>query len=214
LANVRGERVAAIYAQMEDERGVPPHWSSYVTVASADRSAAHTKELGGIVAVEPFDVMTAGRMAVIADPTGAVLGLWQAGDATGAGRVNEPGCLTWNELATNDVEAASSFYSGLFGWTIEEIDTGGGPRYRTIGHEGGASGRNGGIRELGPGEQGIPPSWVPYLATESVDESAAQAEQLGGGTVVPPTAVPGGKFAGLRDAQGAVFSIFEGEFDD
>ena len=71
-------------------------------------------------------------MAVIGDPTGAMLGAWEARDAIGAGRVNEPGCLTWNELATSDVQKALSFYEGLFGWTSEVMQTGGGPAYTVI----------------------------------------------------------------------------------
>src|SRR5918996_2200046 len=120
---VEGESVAAIYDQPRQQReaGVPPFWFSYVAVASADDAAAAAKEAGGSVHAEPFDVMEAGRMAVIADPTGAMFGVWQAGENIGAGRVNEPGALTWNELASNDVEAASNFYAELFGWSIEEI---------------------------------------------------------------------------------------------
>jgi predicted enzyme related to lactoylglutathione lyase len=216
MARLGGEDVAGISAQPEQQRsaGLPPNWFSYVPVVSADEAADRVRELGGAVHAGPFVVGEAGRMAVLADPTGAMLGAWEARDSIGAGRVNEPGSLTWNELATNDVEAAMRFYSDLFGWTIEEIDTGGGPRYWTIGHAGGASGRNGGIRELGPAEGGVPPNWVPYFATESVAATVERAGELGGGTVVEPMTIPTGTFAGLRDPQGAVFAIVEGEFDD
>jgi predicted enzyme related to lactoylglutathione lyase len=213
---VEGESVAAIYDQPQQQReaGVPPFWFSYVAVASADDAAAAAKEAGGSVHAEPFDVMEAGRMAVIADPTGAMFGVWQAGENIGAGRVNEPGALTWNELATNDVEAASNFYAELFGWSIEEIDTGGGPRYWSIGHEGGASGQNGGVREPGPSEEGLPPFWLPYLAVESTDDTLGNAGELGATTLVPTMEIPTGKFAVVRDPQGAVFALFEGGLDD
>jgi predicted enzyme related to lactoylglutathione lyase len=216
IMTVGGESVAAIYDQPPQQRdaGVPPFWFSYVTVASADEAAAAAKDAGGSVHAEPFDVMEAGRMAVIADPTGAMFGMWEPRENIGAGRVNEPGCLSWNELATNDVEAASNFYTELFGWSIEELDTGGGPRYWSIGHEGGASGQNGGVRELGPGEEGAPSFWIPYFAVESVDGTLARATELGGATIVPGTDIPTGRFAALRDPQGAAFAIFEGEFDD
>jgi predicted enzyme related to lactoylglutathione lyase len=216
LAQVGGRSVAGITAQPEQQReaGVPPNWFSYVTVASAEESAERAKELGGSVHAGPFDVGEAGRMAVVADPTGAMFGIWEARDTIGAGRINENGCLTWNELATNDVDAASAFYSALFGWKIEEIDTGGGPRYWVIGHKGGASGQNGGVRELSANEQGIPPNWIPYFGAESVDESQAEAEKLGGGALMPPMDVPTGRFAAVRDPQGAVFCLFQGELDD
>jgi predicted enzyme related to lactoylglutathione lyase len=213
---VRDESVAAIYDQPPQQReaGVPPFWFSYVTVASADEAAAAAKDAGGSVHAEPFDVMEAGRMAVIADPTGAMFGVWEPRENIGAGRVNEIGCLTWNELATNDVESASNFYTELFGWSIEEIDTGGGPRIWSIGHEGGASGQNGNLRELGPDQEGAPPFWMPYFGVESVDGALALAGELGGATVVPGTNVPAGRFAVLRDPQGAAFAIFEGHLDD
>jgi uncharacterized protein len=211
---VNGESVAAIYDQPQREPGGPPFWFCYVTVATADDAAAAAKDAGGSVHAEPFDVMEAGRMAVIADPTGAMFGVWEPRGNIGAGRVTEPGCLCWNVLATNDVESASNFYTELFGWSIEEIDTGGGPRYWSIGHEGGASGQNGNVRELGPGEEGIPPNWTPYFAVESVDGTLAKAGESGGTTLFPGTDIPAGRFAALRDPQGAAFAIFEGHLDD
>jgi predicted enzyme related to lactoylglutathione lyase len=216
VARIEGDSIAGLASMPEQQRdsGVPPYWFSYITVASADETAGRVGELGGNVHAEPFDVMDQGRMAVIADPTGAMFGIWEPRAGIGAERVNDPGSLTWNDLATSDVDAASPFYSELFGWEIEEIDTGAGPRYWTIGHGGGASGRNGGMRELGPAEQGVPPNWMPYFATPSVDDALAKAEELGGGTLMPGTEVPTGKFAAVRDPQGAAFSIVEGEFDD
>jgi uncharacterized protein len=99
-------KVAAISPTTHD---FPPHWNSYVTVASADETAAKAKELGGTAIEEPFDVMEAGRMALLRDPTGAMLCVWEPRDAIGAGRVNDPGCLTWNELHTPDPTRRSSF---------------------------------------------------------------------------------------------------------
>ena len=218
MLKLGGESVAALYEQMKDQReaGIPPNWFSYVTVADADDAAARAKELGGAVHAGPFDVMTQGRMAVIEDPTGAVFGVWQARDSIGATLVNDPGCLTMNELSTNDVPAATSFYEGLFGWKIEELDTGGGPRYWSIGHEGAARGLNGGMRELAPEQAsaGIPPHWMPYFTVESADGSVATAKDGGGSLVFGPLDIPSGRFAVLHDPQGAFFAIFEGEVDD
>lgn len=215
-ASQGGKAVAAITEQPDPQRsaGVPPHWLSYVTVASADDSAARASELGGTVHAGPFDVGDAGRIAVVADPTGAMLGLWEARGSIGAELVNDPGCLTANELATDDVDAASSFYRGLFGWSIEAVDTGGGPGYWLIHHDGAAQGRNGGMRELSPGEDGVPPNWAPYFTTTSIDDTLARAEELGGSTLVGATEIPAGRFAAVRDPQGGVFSIFEGAVDD
>ena len=147
---VGGDAVAGVTPQQPDQQaaGVPPYWLSYVTVTDADATADRARELGGQVHAGPFDVMTLGRMAVITDPAGAAFAVWQAGDSIGATRVNDPGCLTSNELSTTDVVGAIAFYTGLFGWQIEEVDTGRGPRYWLINHAGATEGRNGGMREL------------------------------------------------------------------
>lgn len=215
-ARLDGLAVAGMREQPDPQRsaGVPPHWLSYVTVARVDESAARVDDLGGTVHAGPLDVAEAGRMAVVADPTGAMLALWEALGTIGAERVNDPGCLTSNELATDDVDAASRFYRGLFGWSIEQVDTGDEPGYWLIHHAGAAESRNGGMRELGPGEQGVPPNWVPYFTCGSIDDTLARVGELGGTTLVGATEIPAGRFAAVRDPQGAAFSIFEGPVDD
>jgi uncharacterized protein len=218
MLKLDGESVAALYEQMKDQReaGIPPNWFSYVTVADADAAAARAKELGGTVHAGPFDVMTQGRMAVIADPQGATFGVWQARDSIGATLVNDPGCLTSNELSTSDPARASEFYSALFGWRFNEQDTQGGPPYWTIEHDGAVRGANGGMHELAPQqrEAGIPPHWMPYFTVASVDDAIATTKEAGGTLLAGPIDIPPGRIAGLGDPQGAVFGIFEGEVDD
>ena len=212
MCQIDGKNVGAISAQQEQERsqGIPPHWNNYVTVEEADASAAKAKELGGNPVVEPFDVLDAGRMSVIADPAGAVLSVWQPRGSIGAELVNVPGALTWNELATSDVDGAKEFYGALFGWGFEDME-GGGMTYTMV-RNGERS--NGGIRPQSEMEAGIPPNWAPYFAVERVDDSVAKAGELGGKVLVDPMTVPAGRFAAIADPQGAVFAVFEGDFDD
>jgi len=77
MFQLRGKDVGAAYSMRDDERqlGVPPHWNLYVTVASVDESARRAQELDGTLLAPPFDVMDAGRMAVVQDPTGAIVQL-------------------------------------------------------------------------------------------------------------------------------------------
>ncbi|MGH2986513.1 MAG: VOC family protein [Solirubrobacterales bacterium] len=125
--------------------------------------------------------------------------------------MNVPGALTWNELATKDVARAKELYGGLFGWRFEDI-AGGGMQYTVI-RNGDRS--NGGIRAQTEMEASIPPNWLPYFVAQSVDDSVARAGDLGGTVLVPPMAVPAGRFAAIADPQGAAFAVFEGEqFDD
>ncbi len=206
MCKVQGSNAAAISGQREGDPS-PPHWNSYVTVESADDFAAKAGELGGNVAMEAFDVMDAGRMAVVADPTGAFLAGWEPRDSIGAEIVNEPGCLTWNELHTPDVDAAVEFHSGLFGWNTEEMDTGDGPRYVIVR----VSDRtNGGITDA---QEGEPPNWMPYFVVEDRDAAADKANELGTAELVR-LEMPQGKIALFTDPQGAPFGIWEGNTDD
>ena len=152
---------------------------------------------------EPFDVMTSGRMAVLSDPTGATVSVWQAGDHPGAGLVNGPGLLSWNDLVTPDGDAAAAFYEGLFGWTFQDV--GGG--YRVI--------LNGGSSNGGMLEHNGPAAWLPYFGQASVEDAIAQIQELGGQLFNGPVQVPAGRFAVVSDPQGAVFAVLASDqFDE
>jgi uncharacterized protein len=204
MCKVGGEYVAAIPPATDQH---PPHWNNYVTVASADDAAAKAKELGATLIEEPFDVMEAGRMALLQDPTGAALCVWEPRDAIGAGRVNDPGCLTWNELHTPDPAKALEFYTGLFGWDSDKMEMEGGLSY-TIVKVGERS--NGGMMDA---QEGEPPNWLPYFTVESRDATADKAKQLGAQELLRLD-MEIGKFAVFADPQGAAFAVYEGEVDD
>src|SRR3954466_4352156 len=104
MATIGGRTVAALYA-MRDEQA-PPAWLSYVTVEDPEAIAVRATDLGGRVISEPFDVMEAGRMAVLQDPTGAVFAVWQPRANIGAELVNDVGALCLNQLNTSEPEAA------------------------------------------------------------------------------------------------------------
>jgi predicted enzyme related to lactoylglutathione lyase len=189
------------------EGGMPPVWSTYVTVRDADETVAKAKELGGTVLREPMDVMDAGRMAVVADPTGAVFCVWQAKEHIGAEVVNEPYSLTWNELITPDVDAAASFYAGLFGWKASSMEMGpDGPTYTVwmLGDDNGIGGA------MPPPMEGMPPFWGVYFSVADCDATVAQAKDLGASVLAEPMDLPDvGRMAALVDPQGAVFSVIK-----
>ena len=200
-----GKHVAAVF-----DSDQPPHWNCYVTVTSVDEATARAKEQGANVLAEPFDVMDVGRMAVIADPAGAALCLWEARSHIGAALVNTPGAMTWNDLVTPDAEAAERFYGALFGWTAQEIPDAGG--YRVI-RNGERS--NGGIMPLDPQRMGeTPPNWMPYFGHEDVERLVEEVGGLGGRVYNGPIRMPQGSIAVLGDPQGAVFAVWTGEYDD
>src|SRR3954452_14809095 len=206
MQRLRGKDVAAIAPQPEQQReaGVPPAWNNYVWVDSADATAERAAELGGKVHAPAFDVLEAGRMAVIQDPQGAFFLPWQPNQHRGAKLVNEPGALCWNELASNDMDASAEFYRGLFGWNIEPWEDSPTP-YLMI--QNGDKG-NGGIR---PAQDGEPPNWTAYFATDDADAAAAKVEKLGGGKLMEPMDIGIAKVAPVRDPQGAVFALYAGD---
>ncbi|MGH2985053.1 MAG: VOC family protein [Solirubrobacterales bacterium] len=206
----RGDKeVAILYRQTPEARaaGAPPHWTSYISVEDADATATRVGELGGAAVFrEPFDVLDAGRVAAIRDPTGAIVSLWQPRSLIGAALVNDVGAWCWNELATTDVERAEAFFGELLGWEYETDDGG----YASIKNAGSL---NGGIREQTEREREIPPTWLPYFTVENVDDAARQAEQVGGRRLLPSAEIHVGGFAVIADPQGAAFAVFEGETD-
>jgi predicted enzyme related to lactoylglutathione lyase len=199
-----GDRfVAAISGQPQQQReaGVPPMWNNYVAVESADDAAARAAELGANVHAPPFDVLEAGRMAVIADPQGAFFMVWQPQRNIGAALVNEPGALSWNELASPDPEASGAFYRDLFGWEVAAIEAPTGPYWMI--KNGDAN--NGGIRKLEP--PGTPPHWLVYFAAADVDATLAEIEKLGGTKMAGPFEIGMGTIAIVQDPQGAMFAL-------
>jgi uncharacterized protein len=186
--------------------GQPPAWLNYVTVADAVESAGKARDAGGTVFVEPMDVMDVGRFSVLADPTGAALGLWQPRRHTGAELVNEPVSLTWNELETRDPEAAKPFYGALFGWEAETTEMGGG-EYTTWRLDGQPVGGMADITGRVPDQ--VPAHWLAYFAVADTDATVARAQELGGDVNVPPMDIPAGRFAVLGDTHGAVFGVIK-----
>ncbi|HEX4759526.1 MAG TPA: VOC family protein [Thermoleophilaceae bacterium] len=209
MMQLDGKGVAAISPQPQQQReaGVPPTWNSYVTVESADASAERAAELGANAHAPPFDVLDAGRMAVIQDPQGAFFMVWEPKENIGAELVNAPGALCWNELASPDLEASASFYSGLFGWELQQFE--GSPEpYLVIMNRGRS---NGGIRPLDP--PGIPPHWLVYFGVDDIDAGLAKVTELGGSVLAGPIDIGIAKIGVVQDPQGAVFALYAGELE-
>jgi uncharacterized protein len=210
MFQMRGKAVGAAYTMRPEEKqgGAPPHWNSYVTVANVDEAAKKAASLGAKVLAPPFDVMDAGRMAVIQDPTGAVFQIWTAKRSIGAQILNEPGALCWTELSTRDTTAAEAFYTGLFGWGVKHSAPGAPMEYTEFSVNG-----TPGIGMMPMVEQmpkEVPSYWMPYFQVAHADASAAKVKALGGHVMVPPQDIPNtGRFAIVSDPQGAMFAVFE-----
>jgi hypothetical protein len=210
LMKLEGKDVAAISPQPQQQRdaGAPPAWNSYVTVESADQTLARAQALGASIHASAFDVMDVGRMGVVQDPQGAFVLAWEPKRHIGASLVNAPGALSWNELASPDLDASAAFYGELLGWSTEPFDS---PTpYLIIKNS--EDHTNGGMRTVNEAE---PPHWLVYFGAEDTDASLAKAGELGATTVMAPMDLGGaGRIAIAQDPQGAVFALYAGQFED
>lgn len=211
IANNAG-RAASGLMKLSDEMaasGMPPAWSTYMTVADLDAAAGRVEAAGGAVMQPPMDVMEAGRMAVCADPAGAVFCLWEAKEHIGAEVVNEHGSLTWNELMTPDPAAIVPFYGEVLGWRAETAPMPNGD-YTLFHVEGGNPQGVAGC--MAPPMEGMPSFWGVYFAVDDCDGTVATAKQNGAGVLADPMDLPGtGRMAALTDPQGAAFSVLQPE---
>ncbi len=209
LFDKQGKHVCALYQMSGDKqaRGLPARWASYLSVANADDSAARAEALGGKVLEVPFDVKDVGRMAVLRDPAGAVFSVWEPKTYIGAQLVNEPGALCWNELHTNEMDTAAGFYTSLFGWNVKDGTQVVGEEYIAFFNQDRPAG---GMLKIKPEWGQVPPYWSVYFAVDHCDRLVEQALGLGARLEVSATDVKGvGRFAVLKDPQGAYFAVIQ-----
>ncbi len=222
MARIGGGDVAAVGSIPE---GAPPlpMWNTYIWVGSADETASRARDAGGGVAMEPFDVMDWGRMAVLTDPEGAAFCIWQAKDHKGAKVVNEHGSLNFNSLATREPERAQAFYGAVFGWTtlvlpggsmwtlpgygdhLEEGSPGLGEQMAQMGAPEGFIDVVAALTPIAVDDSETPAHWSVTFAVDDADATAAKASELGGEVVAGPGDAPWTRTAVIKDPQGATF---------
>ena len=181
------------------EMGIPNVWETYITVDSADEAMAKVGPAGGTPMGPVMEPSGAGRMLVVADPSGAVVVLWEALGQDGAALKSEHGTLCWNQLLSSDVDKALDFYSEVLGWTPVSLDMEDSTGIMLNGEM---------IASAGPlPAPAIPSHWAVYFAVDDCDATAAQCLELGGHVVVPPMDTPPGRMAQLVDNAGAMFWV-------
>jgi uncharacterized protein len=220
IGRIRGRDVAAVGSVPEGAPAVAT-WDTYVWVDSADETVAKARAAGGGVVTEPFDVMDAGRTAVLTDPEGAAFSVWQPGAHKGARLVNEHGALNFNTLFTRDPDAAEAFYGAVFGWRRLTIPAG--VMWTLPGYGDHLEQKTPGLREqmaqmgapegfidvvaaLNPiGARDAEPHWSVTFGVDDVAAIAAKARELGGDIVSGPLDAPWARLAVINDPQGARF---------
>lgn len=211
VCTLKGRPVAGIMKAMNPDGTAPDPmpptvWTTYLATDNVDATLKAVTDAGGSVMMGPVDVMDLGRMAVITDPTGAAVGLWQYGTFAGAGIANEHGALIWNELNTGDTKAAAAFYSAVLPLTTAATEMPGAEGYIEFKVGGRAVG---GMMDLSALPAGVPPHWLPYFHVDDVDSIQAAAERAGGSVMAPAFDMAAGRMAVLADPQGGTFAVIK-----
>lgn len=205
-----GGRTFGGVGKITDEQkatGIPPHWLPSVQVNSVDETASKAAQLGGRVVVAAMDIPQTGRYAILTDPQGAMIAIFQAnGPFGGFDGTPEMGKPSWHELMTTDYKRAFEFYSALFGWEkIEELDMGPLGVYFEFGMKGKMYG---GMFNRTADMASMNPFWLPYFHVKDVETSTEAAKRMGAFVQNGPMQVPGGSWiVVMGDPQGAAFAM-------
>ncbi len=187
------------------EMGSPDVWTTYISTDDLDATVSRATEAGATVMSPAMDVRDLGRMAVIVDPVGAVLGLWQPGKHTGFNKYNEPGSVTWDEHHSKDFATSTDFYQKVFGWTYEKTGDTDDFRY----YQGQIDGQTvAGLmdsKSFLPDE--VPSHWTVYFSVADVDAAVSTAVDNGATVTVATEDTPFGRMAELTDPTGARFKL-------
>ena len=177
-------------------------WVPYLAVESADDTVSRARQLRASVVAPPFDLNGFARKAVIHDPAGGVVGLWEANGHTGAAMLDTPGSMWWAELVTRDFQGAKNFYSALLGW--KPVDTlRYGIRYSVfkLGEDAVA-----GLLPIGADWGPVSPYWQVLFAVDNCDTAVERAKTAGGSLIFGPNDIPNaGRAAIIGDPGGAIF---------
>lgn len=196
-------RSAAGIGPMQPGSPMPSAWTVYFATENAATDVERVKALGGQVYADVMAIGDSGKMAICADPTGAVFGLWEAENHIGSAVEGEPGSMGWCEVNTNDAAAACDFYGKLYNLTPNKMD---GMNYYIM--------QRGdqmicGVSQMDGAWQGFPPHWMGYFNVENTDATLEQITAAGGKVYSPAFDTPYGRMAVVTDPFGAAFSIVQ-----
>jgi predicted enzyme related to lactoylglutathione lyase len=210
VARLNGRDVAGVGSVAGE--GADSAWSTYISVDDVDDAVRRATDAGAALLAGPVQASPAGRLAVLADPTGAVFGVWEPEQRQGAQLVNEPSAWAMSALQTSDPNGAKRFYGELFGWQAEPLDMAGleATLWRLPGYVGGEPHQpvpRDVVAVMVPlGGEGQP-QWSVDFWIDDADAAAAKAPELGGTVLSPAHDTVGFRQAVLADPHGAVFSV-------
>jgi predicted enzyme related to lactoylglutathione lyase len=199
----------AIAGAMPMELGgpIPDTWSTYLAVPDAAAAVSRAEAAGATVAAPVVQIADLGSMAVLIDPVGAAIGLWQPIQFQGFGVIDEPRAPRWFELHARDYDRAVAFYREAFSWDTREMNHLADVRYTTANN--GEQSFAGLMDATGQLPEGSPSYWLVYFGVDSVDASLDIIRAHGGSVLSPAMDTPFGRLAGVADPTGAMFTILQ-----
>jgi predicted enzyme related to lactoylglutathione lyase len=198
-------RAVAGLGQMPEGTDTPSMWAVYVRADDTAAMSEHAVRLGGTIVEGPMEVPGQGLLAVVQDPAGAILGLWQPLGHRGFGVTHEHGAYGWCEVNVPDADVARAFYTELLGAQARPLASDAIPtRYEVLSK---GNDEIAGILQMTAEWEGVPPHWMPYFEVDDCDATVAAAQEAGGTVSVPPFDLPYGRIAVITDPFGAVFSV-------
>lgn len=203
LASLPAGPVAAIGPLDADlvEQGARSAWTVYLAVDDLELAVASVPDAGGRVILPPGRLGGGVRLAIVADPAGAIVGFWEGGQRVGWAQ-NEPGAPDWFELVGAEAEDAIDFYSTVLGLSVTTMPMGE-DEYRMLAVD---DVEFAGVDASAP-EQA---AWRVYFKVADIDAARLRVEELGGSMLTETVAFEGvGAWAAARDPQGAVFSVLQ-----
>ncbi len=206
IGKVADHQVGGMMQQGPELLGNPAMWTTFIYADDLEATVGLVEKAGGTIHEKPFDIPGDARIALVADPTGAMFGLFSGQEIEGSYYSGRPGAVCWAELMTRDLAAAETFYATLFGWKAETRDTGE-TKYTTFKLEGEDVAGMLMMPDMVPAE--VPAHWGPYFTVADCAAAEKKALELGGKVLRPTAEIEIGKFAVIADPTGAAFNLME-----
>ena len=182
-------------------------WKVYLATDDIERTVKAAEANGATLFGPAMPVADLGIQAVLADPTGATLGAWQAGTFPGLTVLEEPGAPSWFELHTSDHATTIAFYHDVFGWETEAVSDTDEFRYSMMLDPEGGMGLAGVMDAASLPARGPVVVLVDLLGVRRRRRHHRLATSLGAKVVAPAEDTPYGRLAVLTDPAGAQFKL-------
>jgi predicted enzyme related to lactoylglutathione lyase len=179
-------------------------WKPFLATDNAERTLELAGERGATVHAPAMAIEDLGSQAVIGDPSGAMIGIWQPGSFPGFTVINEPGAVLFVANDVHDYQAQIAFYRHVFGWEPAEEEVDGHLYAGFMDPETGRplAGIGDEVENLEPGEG---PSWGIFWQCDDVEAAVARVRSLGGTVIKRPEDGGLGRSARVADPTGARF---------